>query len=94
MSSLIQLGKIETNHAPKRIGQGKAISPLFFSMRLAMRLAALSASIKKGIGQVFLSVMRERTNPGAKTDTLMLCFFAKSMRKASPQALTQALVAE
>lgn len=44
------------------------------------------------MGQVFWSVMRERTNPGQITDTLMR-YCLRFRRKASPQALTPALVA-
>ena len=50
-----------------RIGQGKAISPTFFSNREAMISEAFSADIKNGIGQVFLSVMRDFTKPGQIT---------------------------
>ena len=63
----MQLGKMEPNQAAKRIGHGKTIRPTFFSIRLAIISAALSASIKNGIGQVFLSVILERTNPGQIT---------------------------
>jgi len=92
MKSLIQLGRIETNHVAKRIGQGKAISPMFLSSLVAMISAAFSASIKNGIGHVFLSVIRERTNPGQMTETLMFSGF-NARRRASPHALTQALLA-
>ena len=55
-------------------------------------LAALSASIKNGIGQVFLSVILERIKPGQITLTEI--FSARRLlRNASPQALTQALLA-
>lgn len=43
---------------------GKCNQADIFRIRRAIRAAAGSASIKNGIGQVFLSVMRERTKPG------------------------------
>ena len=64
MKSLIQFGKMLINHVAKRMGNGKAIKPTFFCMRSAINFAAGSASIKNGIGQVFLSVILERTKPG------------------------------
>ena len=64
MKSLTQFGKMLANHVAKRMGNGKAIKPTFFCMRLAINFAAGSASIKNGMGQVFLSVILERTNPG------------------------------
>ena len=83
MKSLNLLGKIDMNQVANRIGHGKAIKPIFFSTLVAIISAALSASIKNGIGQVLPSVMRERTNPGHTTQTFMPYFF-KSPRKASP----------
>ena len=93
MKSLNLFGKIEPNQVANLICHGKAINPTFFSMRLAIISAALSASIKYGIGQVFLSVIRERINPGQIVETL-IPKGAKDKRKPSPQALTQAFVAE
>ena len=72
MKLLTQFGRTDKNQTASRIGQGKAINPTFFSTREAMISAALSASIKKGMGQVFWSVIRERINPGQMTLTLML----------------------
>lgn len=86
------LGRIEPNQAPNRIGHGKAIKPMFLSILEAIIIAALSASMKKGIGQVFLSVIRERTNPGAIMFTCIFSF-ASLGRSASPYALTHALLA-
>lgn len=43
---------------------GKCNQADIFRIRRAIRAAAGSASIKNGIGQVFLSVMWERTKPG------------------------------
>ena len=86
----MQFGRTEPNQAAKRIGQGKVIRPLFFSMPAAMISAAFSASMKNGIGQVFLSVIRERTNPGQMTFSCMFSL-AKRIRIASPYAFTQAL---
>ena len=83
MKSLTTFGKMLKNHVAKRIGQGKAISPMFFSMRLAISFAAGSASIKKGMGHLFLSVMRERIKPGQIVFTCMLCS-NNCKRKASP----------
>ena len=49
--------------------------------------------MKNGIGHVFLSVMRERTNPGQTTDTFIPS--PRSMpRSASPHVLTHDFVAE
>ena len=59
-----------------RIGHGKAMSPTFLSALERMMRAASGASMKKGIGQVFLSVMRERTNPGQIAETLMPSLFS------------------
>ena len=64
IKSLSALGRMLPSQTTKRIGQGNAIRPIFFRIRRAIRAAAGSASIKNGIGQVFLSVMRERTKPG------------------------------
>lgn len=84
---------MERNHVPKRIGHGKAIIPLFLSALLSIILAALSASMKKGMGQVFLSVMRERMNPGQMTFTSMPS--GRSIpRRAMPHVLTHDFVAE
>ena len=47
--------------------------------------------MKNGIGQVFCSVMRERTNPGQMTFTLMFSFL-RSPLKAAPHAFTAAFV--
>ena len=80
------------NHALNLIGQGKAIKPTFLSILEAMTSAAFSVSQKKGIGQVFLSVIRERTNPGQIVLTLIL-YCNKSPLKASPHAFTHALEA-
>ena len=71
---------------------GKAIIPLFLAIPLAIISAACSPSMKKGMGQVFWSVMRERTKPGQITETL-ICSSFNLTRKASPQALTQAFEA-
>ena len=49
--------------------------------------------MKNGIGQVFASVMRERTKPGQTTET-RIPSGASMPRSASPQVFTQALVAE
>ena len=69
MKSLILFGNMDMNHAARRMGQGKAISPMFFSTLSTIILAAFSADMKKGIGQVFLSVMRDFTKPGQITLT-------------------------
>jgi hypothetical protein len=79
-------------HTAKRIGQGKTINPTFFCMRFAISSAAGSASIKNGIGQVFLSVILDRMNPGQIVFTWMLCS-SKCNLKASPYAFTHALEA-
>lgn len=84
---------MDRNHVPKRIGQGKAIIPLFLSALLRMIFAALSASMKKGIGQVFLSVMRERIKPGQMTFTSIPS--GRSMpRRAMLHVFTHAFDAE
>ena len=92
IQSVSRFGKIDKNHVAKRIGHGKAINPTLSSSRATMISAALSALIKNGIGQVFLSVIRDFTNPGQITLISILSFF-KLPRNASPYALTQALVA-
>lgn len=71
------------NQEANRIGKGKEIRPIFFSIRLAISAAAGAASIKNGIGQVFLSVMRERTKPGQIVLTCIL-WGRRLKRKASP----------
>ena len=58
-----------------------------------MMRAALSASMRNGIGHVLRSVMRERTNPGQMTDTQMRSLFSMALRD-SPHVFTHALVAE
>ena len=68
----MQFGKMLINHEARRMGNGKAIKPTFFFMRFAISSAAGSASIKNGMGQVFLSVILERTNPGQMVFTWML----------------------
>ena len=60
-------GQIDSSQLARRIGQGKAMSPTLRSTRSSMIRAARSASMKKGIGQVFMSVIRERTKPGHTT---------------------------
>ena len=60
----MQFGRQDMSHTANLIGHGKAIKDEFFSIPLAIMAAALSACMKNGIGQVFLSVMRDFTNPG------------------------------
>ena len=92
-SSFIQNGKMDNPHDARRIGHGNAMRPTLRSTRLRITQAALSASMKNGIGHVFRSVMRERTNPGQTTETLIPSGF-NMPRSASPHVLTQAFVAE
>jgi len=93
MNSMSRAGRHERNHTAKRIGQGKAMRPTFFSTRSRMIRAALSASMKNGMGHVFTSVIRERMNPGHNTLTLIPSFFSIP-RIARPQVLTQDFVPE
>jgi hypothetical protein len=86
-------GSIDNIHTAKRIGQGNAISPTFLSARERIILAALSASIKNGIGHVFWSVIRERTNPGHIAETEIFSF-RKIPLIASAQVFIQLFVAE
>ena len=85
-------GNIESSHVAKRIGHGNAISPMFRSTRSRMILAARSASMKNGIGQVLRSVMRERMNPGQITFTKMPSPFSIP-RRESAQLFIAAFVA-
>lgn len=79
----MQLGRIEANHTTKRKGNGNEIMLLLFSIPFTMILAASEASIKKGMGQVFWSVIRERTKPGQITLTLIPSGLSLTL-KASP----------
>ena len=88
----MQLGKIDISHELKRRGNGNEIMALLTLMPSAMILAAAEASMKKGIVQVFWSVMRERTNPGQTTLTFIPSGLSLT-RSASPYALTAALLA-
>ena len=85
-------GKHDISHAHNLSGHGNAIIPLFFATPSAIIAAARGASIKNGIGQVFLSVILERTKPGQTTETLIF-LSRKCNLNASPQALTNALLA-
>ena len=93
INSLSLWGRIERNHVARRMGQGKAMSPMSRSAREMTVRAALSASMKNGIGHVFLSVSRERMNPGQMTETLTPSFLRKP-RRESPHVFMQLLVAE
>ena len=79
----MQLGKIDISHELKCRGNGNEIMALLTLMPSAMILAAAEASMKKGIGQVFLSVILDRTNPGQMVFTCML-WGSKFKRNASP----------
>ena len=83
MKSLRALGRVLPSHTANLMGHGNAIKPTFFCIRLAIISAAGSASMKKGIGQVFLSVILDRTNPGQMVFTCML-WGSKFKRNASP----------
>ena len=91
--SFSQKGSVESHQVAKRMGQGKAMRPTLRSTRRRMMRAALSASMKNGMGQVFLSVMRERTKPGQMTETRTPSA-RRCPRRDSPHVLTQLLVAE
>ena len=93
MNSVIRAGRHESIHTEKRIGHGKAMSPTLRSTRLRIIRAALSASMKNGMGQVFTSVIRDRMKPGQITLTLIPSFFSIP-RIASPQVFTHDFVAE
>jgi hypothetical protein len=75
------------------MGHGKAINPTLRPARFRIILAALSASMKKGIGHVFFSVMRERTKPGQIAETRIPSLLSMPLN-ASAQVFTQLLVAE
>ena len=81
-----------SSHVANRIGHGKAISPTLRSVRARMMRAALSASMKNGIGHVLRSVMRERTKPGQTTET-RIPSGASIPRSESPHVLRQLFVA-
>ena len=66
--------------------------PLPRSMPRPMISAAAGASRKNGIGHSFLSVMRERTNPGQIVVTAIPSPRTRP-RSAAPSALTHALLA-
>ena len=92
MNSARRHGSEASSHTPKRIGHGNAISPTFRSTRSRMILAARSASMKNGIGQVLRSVMRDRMNPGQIAFTQMPSPFSIP-RKESAQLFIAAFVA-
>ena len=92
MNSDTRHGNADISHTPKRIGHGNAISPTFLSTRSSMTFAALSASMKKGMGHVLRSVMRDLTNPGHITFTHMPSRLSIP-RSESPQLFIAAFVA-
>ena len=69
------------------------MSPRLRSAPRRIFAAAFGASMKNGIGHVFASVMRERTNPGQTTQTSMPSG-ASAPRSASPHVFTQLFDAE
>ena len=93
MNSFNLYGRIERSHVPNRMGQGNAIMPTLRSARRRIIFAALSASMKNGIGQVFLSVSRDLTNPGQMAETLISSCFSIP-RNARAHVLRQLFVAE
>ena len=93
MNSLMRQWSTDIHHAPSRMGNGNAITPTFRSARRSIMFAALSASIRNGIGQVLPSVRRVRMNPGHTTQT-RIPSGASIPRRASPHVLTQLFVAE
>jgi len=84
---------MDKNHVASRIGHGNAISPTSLSARRRMMRAALSASMKNGMGHVFRSVMRERTNPGQIAEMRMPSR-RQCPRRASAHVLTALFDAE
>ena len=92
MNSLKSWGRIERNQVASLIGHGNAIRPMFLSALERMMRAALGASIKKGIGHVFLSVMRERTKPGQMAETWMPSLLSMP-RSANAHVFMHAFVA-
>ena len=92
MNSETLHGNADISHTPKRIGHGNAISPTFLSARSSITFTALSASMKKGIGHVLRSVMRDLMNPGHITLTHMPSRFSIP-RSESPQLFIAAFVA-
>ncbi|OPZ76695.1 MAG: hypothetical protein BWY78_01292 [Alphaproteobacteria bacterium ADurb.Bin438] len=83
ISELTEVGNAIINQARKAIGKGKAITALFFFMPFAITSTAFSVSIKKGILNLFLSVIPDLTNPGQTILTLIFKGLNKSLN-ASP----------
>ena len=92
MNSARRQGQTERNQVARRIGQGKAMRPMSRSTRSRMMRAALSASMKNGIGHVLRSVMRERMKPGQIT-FMRMPSRARGLRKESAQDFIAAFVA-
>ena len=90
---IMHAGNALISHAANAIGSGNAIIALFLRIPLMIILAAFSGCIKNGILNTFLSVSGVLIKPGQITFTLMPCGF-NHPRKASPHALTHALLAE
>ena len=80
-------GRQLTIHAEKASRGGKVIRPLFLRSPSAIISAALSAGIKKGMGNLFFCVIRETTKPGQTTLTSMPQGLIYPLN-ASPQART------
>ena len=85
-------GRIESSHDARRIGQGNETRPLPRERPSHILRAAASASMKNGMGHVFLSVIPERTKPGHTTLT-QTPSGARRPRSESPHALSAALEA-
>ena len=92
-NSLMRQGSVEIHQAPRRMGHGNAIMPTFRSARRSIISAALSASIRNGMGHVLPSVRRVRMKPGHTTET-RIPSGASMPRRDRPHVFTQLFVAE